>query len=69
MLFLMNFATIFLLFLPFSSFWHTNIEKQIETSVWSAEHPDVGQNIQHSKKLLMKNQALLDSQIQARNTK
>ena len=44
--FLLNFASVFLLFLPFSAFCTQIMKKHISTSVWSAA-PNAGQNIQH----------------------
>ena len=37
----------FLLFVPFLRFTCKKVKKHISTSVWSAQHPNNGQNIQH----------------------
>ena len=47
--FLLNFASIFLLFLSFSAFCTKNGEVQISTSIWNAQHPNAGQNMQQLK--------------------
>ena len=38
----------FFVFSSFFSFLHKNFEKNISTSVWIAQHPNTGQNIQHT---------------------
>ena len=45
-LFLLNFATNLLLFAFFQLFNTKNTENEIVTSVWGAQHPNTGQNIQ-----------------------
>ena len=41
------FASFFFLFVPFLHFTCKKVKKHISTSVWSAQHPNNGQNIQH----------------------
>ena len=46
--FLLIFASIFLLFLPFYKFLAKNVKKHISTSIWSAQHPNAGSNLLHT---------------------
>ena len=47
-IFFLNFASTYLLFLLFSAICVKVLKEHILTSVWSAQHPNAGPNIQHA---------------------